>query len=60
MYDLTLRHVHVAIVAVDRQEVVHILSVFVASVIQHAMRMCRVMLSVVCTAVPHFSTLQTA
>jgi hypothetical protein len=59
-YNVTSRRVRVTIVAVEKQEVLHILSVCVsvALVMQHAKRMCRVILSsVVCPAVPYFSTL---
>jgi hypothetical protein len=42
----------------EKQYALHILSVSVALIIQHAKRMCCVILSsVVCLAVPHFSTL---
>jgi len=45
-------------VAVEKQSVLNILSVSVAIVIQHAIRMRRIILtSVACLAVPHFSTL---
>ena len=57
-YDVTLRRFHVTVVAVEKQEVLHILSVSVGLVIQHAKRMCCIILSsVACQALPYFSTL---
>jgi len=54
----TLTRVRVAIVAVVKQEVLHILSVFVALVTQHAQRMSRIILSsVTCLVLPYFATL---
>jgi hypothetical protein len=48
----------VTLIAVKKQEVLHILSVSVALVIQHAKRMRRIILSsVACLAVSYFSTL---
>ena len=56
--NVTLRRVRVTTVAVQKHEVLHILSVCVALVIQHAKRMHRIILSSVsCLAVPYFSTL---
>jgi hypothetical protein len=53
-----MRRVRVTIVVVEKQEILHILSVSVALVIQHAMSMRLIILSsVACLAVPHFSTL---
>ena len=51
-YNVTLRRVRVTIVAVKKQEVLHIRSVFVALVIQHAKRMHRIIASsVACLSV---------
>ena len=48
----------VTAVAVEKQSVLNVLSVSVAMVIQHAIRMRRIILtSVACMAVPQFSTL---
>jgi hypothetical protein len=52
--NITLRHNHFA---VEKQEVLSILSVSVALVIQHAMRMRRIMSAVACLALPYFYTL---
>jgi hypothetical protein len=50
-----MRRVRVTIVAVEKQKVLHILSVSVALVIQHAKRMRPILLSsVACLAVPYF------
>ena len=58
MSDITWRCIHATTVAVVEQKVLHILIVSVALGIQHAMRMCHIILSyVACLAVPHFSTL---
>jgi hypothetical protein len=43
-YNVTLRHVRETIVAVEKQWLLHILSVSVALVIQHAKRMRRIIL----------------
>jgi hypothetical protein len=57
-YTVTLRRVRVTTVAVEKHYVLHILSVSVATVIQHAKRMRRIILSsVACPALPYFSTL---
>ena len=57
MYDVTWRGIRGIIVAVEKQCVLHILSVFVALVIQHAKRMHRIILSsVACLAVLYSST----
>jgi hypothetical protein len=54
----TLRRVRVTTVAVEEQYVLHILSVSVALVTQHAKRMRRIILSsVACPALPYFSVL---
>jgi hypothetical protein len=54
----TSRRVHVTIVAVEKQQILHILSVSVPLVIQHAMHLRRIMLSfVACLTLPYFSTL---
>jgi hypothetical protein len=56
--NVTLRHVRVTIVAVEKQYVLYILSVSVVLVMQHAKRLCRIVLSsVTCLAVLYFSTL---
>jgi hypothetical protein len=56
--NLTLRGVRVTTVVVEKQKVLHILSVSAALVMEHAMRMRRIILSpVACLAVQHFSTL---
>ena len=53
----TIRRLHVTLAAVQKQYVLHIQSVSVTSVIQHAMRMCRIILSSVTRlAVQYFST----
>jgi len=54
----TLKRVRLAIVAVEKQCALHIPSVSVTLVIQHARRIRRIILShVTCLALPHFSTL---
>jgi hypothetical protein len=55
----TLKHIHAATVAVEKQNILHILSVcFVASAIQHAKRMPSTVLpSVACPALQYFPTL---
>jgi hypothetical protein len=55
MYNVRLRHVRATIVAVEKQLVLRIMSV--ALRIQRAMRMRRIMSSVACPALQHFSTL---
>jgi hypothetical protein len=53
-----MRRVRVTIVFMQKQELLHILCVFVALVIQHAKIMRRIISSsVACLAVPYFSTL---
>ena len=57
-YNVTLRRVSVKTVAVKKQYVLHVLSVFVALVIQHAKRKRRIILpSVVWPDLPYISTL---
>ena len=57
-YNVTLRGVLATGVAVWKQYVLHILSVFVALSTQHAVHMRRIILSsVACPALPYFSTL---
>jgi len=58
-YDVTMRHIHVTIVAMEKQlSVTYCVCVCVPLVIQHAMRMRRVILSsVTCPAVQNLSTL---
>ena len=57
-YNVGLRGVHATIVPVEKQLVLHILIMFVALNIQHAMRMCRVILSSVAYSIlPNVSTL---
>jgi hypothetical protein len=49
---------NITIAAVKQQQVLHILSVFVALVIQQALHMCHIiLLSVACLALPYFPTL---
>jgi hypothetical protein len=63
MYDtVRLKDVRLTTLVVEMKLVLHILKVFVASVIRHAKRMRRIVLSsVASTALSHFSTLsQTA
>jgi hypothetical protein len=56
--NITVRLVRITIVAVEKQYVLHILSVSVALVIHHAYRMRRIILSSVASlALPYFSTL---
>jgi len=57
--NVTSCRVRVTILVVEKQQVLlHILSVCLALVIQHAMRMLRIMLSsVACPAIAYFSTL---
>jgi len=51
-HNVTLRRVRVTTVAMEKQDVLHIRSVFVALVIQHAKRMRRIIVSsVVCLSV---------
>jgi hypothetical protein len=45
------------IFGVEKQQVLHILSVSLALVIRHAKRMRRIMSPVACLALPHFFTL---
>jgi hypothetical protein len=55
--NLTVKHVCITIIAGEKQKVLHILSVSVASVTQHAMCMCHIILSsVACLVLPYFST----
>jgi hypothetical protein len=55
---MKLGHVRITIVAVEKKYELHILSVSVALVIQHAKHMCHIIpSSVACLAVPYFSTL---
>jgi hypothetical protein len=55
--NVTLRRVRVTIVDVQKQYVLHILSVSVVLGIQHAMPMRHIILSsVACPALPYFST----
>jgi hypothetical protein len=55
---LKLSRVHVAIIAVEKQEVLHNLICVLASIIQHTKQMCCFILtSVSCLTVPYFSTL---
>jgi hypothetical protein len=55
---VTLRHILKTIVAVEKQQELHIPCVSVALVIQQAKRMRRIILSsVACLALPYFSTL---
>jgi hypothetical protein len=57
--NVTLRRNRVTIVAVEKQEVLYILCASVVLVMQHAKRMCHIMLSsLVCLGVPYFSTLR--
>jgi len=44
-YNVTSSRVHVTVVAVEKQQVLRILSVFLALVIQQAVRMRRIVLS---------------
>jgi hypothetical protein len=56
--NVALRHVHVTISAVEKQLVLHILSLSIVFVIQHAMRIRRIILSsVACLSAPYYSTL---
>jgi len=56
-YNVTLRCVRATTVAVEKQKVLHILSVFVALGIQHAKRMrCIMLSSVACPSLTYFST----
>jgi len=53
-----MRRVRATIVAVEKQEVLHILSVSIALAIQRAKRMrCIILSFVACSTVQHFSTL---
>jgi hypothetical protein len=57
IYNVTLRRIRLTIVAVEKQKL-YIFCVCVALLIQHAMRMRRIILSsVACPALPYFSTL---
>jgi len=62
MYDLTWRHVRTAIVAMDKQQVVHILSVCVCVVlvIRHAIRLRHIAICGLSCSAIFFSTCQTA
>ena len=54
--NVTMTRVRGHIVAVEKQKVLHILSVFVALFTQHAQRMRHILLSsVTCLALPYFS-----
>jgi hypothetical protein len=53
----TLRHIRLIIFDVEKQEVLNILNVSVALVIQHAKRMRRILSFVASLAPPNFSTL---
>jgi hypothetical protein len=55
--NVTLRRVHGTTVGVEKQKVLHFLRVSVALVIQQANSMRRIMSSVVCLALPYFTTL---
>jgi len=56
---VTLRRIRVTIVAVEKQEVLYVLSASVALVMRHAKRMRHIILSsLVCRGVPYFSTLR--
>jgi len=58
MYNITLRHIYVTFVAMDKQYYIFCVCVSVALVIQHAMHMrCVILSSVACLAVPYFFTL---
>jgi hypothetical protein len=58
MHNVTLRGVRVTIVAMEKQQILHILSVSVPLVSQHVKLMCRTLLSsVACPALLHFYTL---
>jgi len=46
MYNVTLRHIHVIILVVEKQQVLQNLCVFAVLVIQHAMRMRHIILFV--------------
>jgi hypothetical protein len=62
MCNITMRHVCVTIVAMEKQQVLHIqgVCVSVAVVIQHAKCICCITLSSVpCPALPYFSTSHT-
>jgi hypothetical protein len=55
---MALRRVRVTIVAVEKQQALHILSVSIALVIQRAKRMrCIILSPVACLALPYSSTL---
>jgi hypothetical protein len=56
MYNVTLRRVRATIVAVEKQKMLYILSVFAGLRTQHAMRMPHI-LSVVRPTLQYFSTL---
>jgi len=57
-YTCNMWHICRTIVAVEKQWVLHTLSVSVVLVVQHAKCMCHIiLLSVACPAVPYFSTL---
>ena len=50
-----MRHLRATTIAVEKQSVLHILSVFVEQFIQHAKRMSRIILSpVACPTVPRY------
>jgi hypothetical protein len=58
IYNVTLRRVRVTIVAVEKQQVLHVLRVSVASDIHHAKHMRRIVLPrVVCPTLQYFATL---
>jgi hypothetical protein len=52
--NVTLWRVRLTVVAVEKEYVLHILSMSVAMVIQHALRMRRIVSSVACPVVPYF------
>jgi len=57
-YNVTFRSVRITTVDVEKQSITYYECVFVALIIQHAKRMCRIILSsVACPALLHFSTL---
>jgi len=57
--NVILRHTHVTIVAVEKQEVLYILCASVVLVMQHAKCMYHIMLSsLVCLDIPYFFTVR--
>ena len=56
-HNVIWRRFRLTTVAMEKQEVLHIVSVSVTLVIQHATRMRHIILSVACVAPQHFSTL---